>query len=256
MLKRAGMVFRKLVPFVLLGILSGCGGSSGGGGGTPATMAGYWKIWVDDGTGEIGPIPVYFEQTGSALDGPFMIGTVSGSNFTITVQEPGELAVTLSGTTNGTTAQGTFSVPGAFIGTFRMETLQPTGTMTVSGAISGEPTGINTTTAVGVREYSDPALTMLTEVRLVCLDANLEFQLEFDPVGLAVGTLNVGGGVTVEVDYTSDTVSLDPLGTSGTVTVTQYDASGFAGTFNITLDTTDVITGTFDVSWDIDSYEW
>lgn len=241
---------------VLLACVSLFGCSGGGSSGPPADLAGHWLLWVDLTGEEIGPFPLFVSQNGTALDGAAMTGTVSGNSFTLNEMEQGFVVATLSGTVTGNTAQGTMTIPDfSLSGPFRMQPFQPAGSLVVMGEINGEPTNVDTMVAVGAREYSDRALTVLQEVEVTFADANLSLELEFVASGLRTGTLNVGSGVFVDVDYTSDTASFTHVGTGGTMTVTQYDDAGFTAAFSITLDSGDVIVGSFDVVWDIEAYE-
>ena len=137
-----------------------CGGG-GGGGGSPADLTGVWKVFITPTGGvETGPTAIKITQIGSQLDGAGVFGSVSGSSFTVT-SVSASFTTAFIGTVLGGNATGTFTVTGSInaSGTFRLERFTPTGSFTANGTLQTMPIAISETTAVGARDYDDPALT-------------------------------------------------------------------------------------------------
>jgi hypothetical protein len=240
--------------------VAGLGACGGGGGAAPPTidLTGYWQLYMTPtgSTDEAGPSPLFLSQTGAAVDGAAIAGTVSGNSFSITSSPSGLFTIRVDGALVGNEADGTMQVTGLFSasGTFRMVRFAPAGTMTASGTLQGAPISLNTTAAIGSRSYSDAGLTVLEDVKVTAAYGDAQLDLFFTPAGLAVGTLAVPGTVVVTVDYRDDTNVIELDADGGTVTVTAYDNNGFTGSFSLTLPGGGTLTGTFDVVWDIEAY--
>jgi hypothetical protein len=250
--------WRRVLAVLAFAGATACGG--GGGGGAPATydLTGYWQLFLTP-TGsstEVGPMPVYLTQTGSQFGGVDVSGTMNGASFSISASG-GDFTVSLAGTaTSGDEATGTVIFSGAVTGngTFRLERYQPAGTMDASGSLDGNTIASTSSNASGVRCYSDAGLTSLTSVYVVLADANIDLQITFDASGLAVGALSVPGTIGVEILLRIDGAVVSATVSSGTVTVTQYDANGIAGSYSLTT-SVGTITGSFDVAFDIEEYD-
>jgi hypothetical protein len=235
-------------------VLAGCGG--GGGGGGYGTLDGNWQFWLNVTGDEIGPYPVYLIQNGGAIDGANLSGTISGGSFQVTYPGFLGLNLTLSGVVTGNTASGILAITGLPItGTFRMQSMQPDGSMVASGTVAGSAANFNATTAVGGREYSDINKTQLTEVEVSYGDGTIFLELAFSAAGLGVGTLVVGTDIQVEVGYVTDLAQWDVTATGGTLTITRYDGMGIAGTYSIQTPGGSTVTGSFDVDWNYEAYE-
>jgi hypothetical protein len=252
--RRPGRLLATFLP-VLLG-LAACSG--GGGPAAPTVdLSGYWRFYMTPtGSPEIGPSPVFLSQTGAALDGAAISGTVSGNGFTVT-SSPGPFVLSLSGSASPTLATGNLAISGGINanGTFRMVKFVPTGTMSATGTVAGQSVTMTGATAIGSRDYSDASLTILEEVEIALAYGNEHLEIDFSPGGLAIGALAVPGTVTVAVVYRNDVSEVEVDATAGTLTVTKYDGTGFAGSFTLTLPGGGSLTGSFDVSWDIASFE-
>ena len=248
---------RNLVSSLLLLVPVACsGGGGGGGGGAPVDLTGSWLVYVDVTGEEIGPFSVYLNQSGAVLDGVSITGTVSGNTFTATSQDFLGLGLNLSGTVNGTTAQGTLSIANTPItGAFRMTAFAPDGALVASGSVQSQSLNVNANIAAGGREYDDPARTNLTEIEVSFGNGDLYVELQFLPAGLGVGTKTVGSDITVSVEVADDMQSIEADASSGTVTISRYDGNGFAGTYSLTLAGGGTLTGSFDVGWDFESFE-
>lgn len=244
-----------LLPALLTLVgLTSC--SSGGSDAPPIDITGYYKVWLQVGTSpETGPLAAYFSSTNGVVDGPSLTGTVAGSSFVISQVLPGitlDLTGAMTGPDNG---NGTLRVAGFnTTGSFRLERYAPAGTLSVTGNVGGQPTGVASTTAIGLRDYTDEAKTNLEVVSVLSTATDLRFEISFAPAGLAVGTLTPGTDVNVVVAYTSDALINEYNGTGGTVTITKYDNTGLTGTYTISLDSGDTVTGAFDVAFDLEAY--
>jgi hypothetical protein len=189
------------------------------------------------------------------VDGAAISGTVVGNRFVLTAAvDPFTLVV--DGTLVGNTATGTLTITGMInaTGTFRLERFTPSGTTTASGMLQGIAIDLDTDSAVGSRDYSDPGLTVLEEVEVIAAHGDEHLELDFVPSGLAVGTLAVASTVMVVVTYRNDTASIELDATGGTVTITRYDDDGIAGSYSLTLDGGSTLAGTFDVAFDLEAY--
>jgi hypothetical protein len=235
---------------------SSCGG--GGGAAAPTIdLTGYWKLYMTPAGGtESGPAPLFLSQTGAAVDGAAITGTVSGNTFSLTSTVVGLFTLVVDGALVGNTATGTMTISGGInaTGTFRLVGFVPTGTMTATGTINGASVAMSTTAAIGVRDYTDPGLTALSVVEIAAAYGSEHLAIDFSPAGLVAGALAVPSTITATVTYRNDTVVYEQDATSGTVTVTSYDGNGLVGTFTLTLPGGDTLSGSFDVSWDIASY--
>jgi hypothetical protein len=242
---------------LLLG-LSGCGSD---GELLPPTidLTGYWMLYLTP-TGalnENGPSPVFLTQTGAAVDGAAIVGTVSGNTFSLTSAVPGLFTMYVNGALVGNEATGTMLMTGGIsaTGTFRMVGFTPTGTLTATGTLQSTAVNITTNAAIGSRDYTDPGLTVLDEVEIAAAYGSEHFEIDFSATGMAVGALAVPGTVTATVTYRTDAVTIEIPATGGTVTVTTFDGNGFAGSFSLTFPGNETLTGTFTVSWDIAAYD-
>ena len=242
---------------VLLALaLVACGGGSDA---APPTedLTGFWQLFLTPAgsTTETGPSAVYLSQTGAIITGAGTVGTMSGASFSMTV-DSGGLVASFQGLATASSATGTVTLSGPFqaTGTFRLARFAPTGTFEVSGTIDGVMVDLTTTAGYGSLDYADFALTLLDEVEIGAADAHQQIEIDFSPNGLNVGTLGVPSDITAVVLYRSGS-SVTESTSSGTVTITHYDANGIAGSFTLTLDSGDTIGGTFDVSFDIQSYD-
>jgi hypothetical protein len=215
-----------------------------------------WKLFLTPSGGvEIGPSAVKLTQNGTQVDGAGIAGTVTGTSFAIT-SVAATFTTAFLGTIQNGSVTGTFAITGSInaAGTFRLERFTPTGTFTANGTLQTVPVAISETTAAGVRDFSDPALTALVDIDTVVMPHDMHFAVTFGASGLTVGTLGVPGTVTAEVLCRDDTQEIEVSALGGTVTVTQYDANGFAGSYSLMLPGGDTLTGTFDVVYDIDAY--
>ena len=225
----------------------------------PANMAGHWLLYIGDPAGgpvESGPFGMFFAQNGSTLDGLAGTGTVVGNSFSFTQSDP-LFTIDYVGVVIGTSVSGTLTVSGLIsaTGTFRLEQFQPAGTFTASGLVNGNTIDVNSTVAFGQRRYDDVALTNLIQVRVTHTAHDMEFELEFPlPAALSVGTLSAPG-FPVTISFSDDVQSFELPATSGSVTVTKYDATGFASTFSLTMGTGETVTGSFDMIWDVEVYD-
>lgn len=256
---------RSLVLLMCAGTLAfaGCSGSSSGGpaAGTAVDLQGIWKIWATEtGQVEAGPAVLFLSVTGATISGAVVSGTANGSSFEFTSNVQNGIATaqgTLSTTTNGAGTYVTTKTDGTKVtGTFRMEKFSPAGFLSVRGAVLGQTVTHQSSKAVGIRKYLDPAHTQLIECELVTGSVGLSFELDFAPKNLAVGRLTAGLGpqdVAVAVEFSTGSVSARALAVSGTIDVTTYDATSFVGTFTLNLDTGDTVTGIIDVKFDIDA---
>jgi hypothetical protein len=237
--------------------LSACGGGGGGTAAPAVDLTGYWKLYLTPtGGSEAGPAPVFLSQTGAAVDGAAITGTVSGYDVTLTANAA-ELVVTLTGTApTADQAAGNLTVSGLFdaTGTFRMERMYPTGTMMASGTMQGLIVSMAGSAAIGSLEYLDPGLTMLDQVEITLAYGDEHLDIDFTPSGLAVGVLSVPTTVGVTATYRNDSNDVEVEASSGSVTITSYDDDGMSGSFTLSLPGGDTLTGTFDVSWDIRSF--
>jgi hypothetical protein len=250
------MALRLLGAAAILGSI-GCG-SSDTALGTPADLTGYWQLYLTPTGGtEVGPSPVYLSQTGGTVDGAAINGTVVGNTVSLTSTAGGLFTTAFVGMVSGTTIAGTMSISGTITatGTFRLVRFTPTGTMTAVGTIQGISVLMNSTAAIGARDYADQGLTTLAEVEIAMAYGSEHLEIDFSPAGLAVGTLSVPGTITAAVTYRDDLVAIELDADGGTVTVTQYDGTGFAGSFALTLPGGGSLNGTFAVSWDIAAYD-
>jgi hypothetical protein len=234
--------------------------SGGGGGAAPAAFdfTGYWQLFLtpSGSANEVGPLPAYFTQTGSTFGGVDVSGTMSASSFTITASG-GDFTITLAGTaTSADEGAGNATFSGAVTGsgTFRLQRYHPAGTMDASGSLDGHGISSTSTTATGMRKYSDVAHTTLTSVTVVLTDANVDLEIQLDASGLAVGALAVPGTINASIVFRIDGAVVEATPSSGTVTVTRYDGAGIAGSYSL-VTSLGTITGSFDVSFDIASYE-
>lgn len=235
-----------------------CGGSGGGGGPAAYDLTGYWQLFLTPtgGSTEVGPMAVYLAQTGSTFGGVDVSGSMSGATFSITASG-GDFMISLVGSAaNADEASGAVTFSGAVSGngTFRLARYQPAGTMDASGSLDGNTVAATSANATGVRSYSDAALTTLTSVSVVLADANIDLEIQLEPSGLAVGALTVPTTIGVSILLRVDGAVVDATVSSGTVTVTRYDANGIAGSYSLTT-SVGTITGSFDVSFDIEEYD-
>ncbi len=152
-------------------------------------------------------------------------------------------------------ASGTATFTGAINGSgaFDLARFAPAGSFDAVGTLDGVAIDENAIHAIGIRTYSDAALTALTEVTVACTDADIDLELTFDPTHLAVGTLTVPGQLGVDVLLRVDGQILSTTASSGSVTITADDSTGIAGTFTLTT-AAGSISGSFDVAFDIDEY--
>lgn len=237
-------------------LLTACGG--GNGTSAPAFNAtGYWQTTLTDPSSgdETGPYGSYLMQSGSLVDGVAVTGSVAGNLLDMDVLLPGLPSVLeFTGTLSGQQVTGFYTLFGfPLSAAFRMQPFTPTGLVTANGTVGGLAVNVNTTTAFGERKYSDEALTMLTGVDVVHDDGTIRFEIEFDPTSLAVGVLDASVE-SVGVYAGDDNDEFSTVATSGSVTITQYDAGGFVATFNLTLPSAQSITGSFDVAYDLEAY--
>ena len=241
----------------VLPLLAACGG--GGGAAAPTVdMTGYWQVYLTPAgaPAETGPSAVYIAQNGAVLSGAGIAGTVAANAFTMTTNA-GVFVASFTGIASTNAANGTMSLTGLInaTGTFRLARFQPTGTLTVNGTIGADPIALTTTTAAGGRDYGDTMLTMLEEVEVVGADAQQHLEIDLLAAGLALGTRNLPADVDATVTWRRGADITESDVTSGTLTVTQYDAGGFAGSFTFTLQAGGSITGSFAVAYDIESYD-
>jgi hypothetical protein len=232
------------------------------GGGNPAPPAfdatGSWMTWIEDPNTleESGPFGNYvIANTAGILDGVGLTGQVSGNNVYMSV-DIGVGVLTFSGVMATNEVAGTVQFSGVpLTAGFRMQLFTPTGTLTGDGTVGGTTVAADTATAFCERKYSDIALTTLTAVNVWDDDGVTRFGLGFvDPGSLAVGAIDASV-VPIDVTMWNDVVRADIRATSGTVTVTQYDAGGFVATYDLTLPGAESVTGSFDVVFDLDAYE-
>ena len=244
----------------LIAALSLAACSSGGSDPVPPAFdaTGSWMLWLEDPTTmeESGPFGSYvIANAAGNLDGVDMTGQVSGDNLNMSI-DIGTGVLTLSGAMAGSEVAGTATLTGVpVIGNFRMQMFTPTGTLTGNGTVGGTTVAANSTTAFCERSYSDIALTTLTEVQVADDDGVTRFVIDFvQPGSLGVGTIDASI-VPINVINWNDLGRADIQATSGSVTVTKYDASGFAATYNLTLPGGESVTGGFDVVFDLDAYD-
>jgi len=237
--------------------LAACGG--GGNDAAPPTenLTGFWQLFLTP-TGsstETGPTAVYLAQSGATITGAGVIGTMSGASFSMTANS-GAFVAAFNGTATANAATGTVTLTGIInaTGTFPLARFTPAGTFDVSGTIDGATVNLSSTAAYGSLDYGDVALTQLDEVEIGVADANAQLEIAFSPTGLVVGALNVPADITAVVLYRTGATVTEST-SSGTVTITQYDANGIAGSFTLNIDAGGTISGTFDVSFDIQSYD-
>ncbi len=232
------------------------------GGSDPAppsfNATGNWMTWLEDPTTmeESGPFGSYvMANTAGILDGVGLTGQVSGNNLNISV-DIGIGVLTFSGVMVSNEVAGTAQLSGfPQTGNFRMQMFTPTGTLTGNGTVGGTTVAANSTTAFCERNYSDISLTTLAAVNVVDDDGLTRFEIDFvQPGSLGVGTIDASI-VPINVILWNDLGRADIQATSGTVTVTQYDATGFAATYNLTLPGGESVTGGFDVVFDLDAYD-
>lgn len=237
--------------------LAACGGGGGGSTAPAYDLSGHWLLSLTPAgsTTPVGPLAVCLAQTGAAFDGVDVTGSMSGGSFTLQA-DGGAFQLTLSGTAaSADAASGTATFSGAIqgSGTFQLTRFDPAGTMDATGSLDGHPITATSGTAVGIRTYSDAALTALTEVTVAIVAEDIDLELTFDPAALAVGTLAVPSPLAVEVLLRSDGVILSATASGGSVDVTRYDGSGIAGTYSV-VTSVGTITGAFDVAFDIGEY--
>lgn len=236
--------------------LCACGGS--GGGSPPAfDLTGYWQLFLTpSGAAEVGPLPFHLTQTGATFDGVDLSGSMSGTSLTLTA-DGGTFTISLAGTaSSANAAQGNVTLAGSVSGsgTFRLERYQPTGTANVSGTLGGIALNLSSTTATGIRKYSNVGLSTMTAVTVALIDRDFDIQIDLSPTGLTVGTLTLPTNITAEVLCRNDTAIVSATVTSGTVTITSYSTSGIAGSYSLTT-AEGTITGAFDVTFDLESYD-
>jgi hypothetical protein len=248
--------FLRAAGLVVAAGLSACGGGGGGPAAPAIDLTGYWKLYLTPtGGSEVGPAPVFLSQSGAAVDGAAITGTVIGNHISLTTN-PEAFVITLDGTApTPDQVSGNLTISGLFsaTGTFRMERMHPTGTMMATGMMQGLTVEMAGTTAVGALEYLDPELTTLDQVEIVLAYGDEHLEIDFTPAGLTAGLLSVPGMVGVTAVYRNDSTDVEIEATGGTVTITTYDSNGMAGSFNLSLPGGETLTGTFDVSWDIRS---
>ncbi len=240
-----------LMALLIVGLAS-CSGGYGGGSVLGVSAQGHWMQYITitgDPNGEIGPSGGYISQNGTSLNGVDQRGTLIGTLFTITTNENDLTGpVDSVGTLSGDTASGTFvmqqGVP-PIVGTFRMTRFMPVGTMVANGTVGGGTVNINATDAFCERHYTDVALTQLDAVVVKYRGRTSNFDLDISASGLQVGTLVVGTDIFVDVEYETDAAENSSFGLTGTLDITQFDATGIAGTFNINLAGGGSVSGSF-----------
>ncbi|HEX5050390.1 MAG TPA: hypothetical protein VFZ65_01330 [Planctomycetota bacterium] len=237
--------------------LAACGGGGGGTAAPAYDLTGYWQLFLTPaGAPEVGPLPVYLGQTGSAIDGVALTGSMSGASFSVQA-DAGAFTIGLAGTASSAdSAAGTVTLAGAIVGTgtFHLERYQPMGTMSVSGTLDGTTLDLMSSNATCMRSFSDTGLTTLRAVTVILGTAAFDIQIELAPAGLAIGTLSVPGTVTAQVLCRSDTAIVSEDVTSGTLTITRYNINGIMGSYSLTT-AVGTITGSFDVMADLASYD-
>lgn len=232
--------------------------SSGSDPAPPAFNAtGHWMTWLGDPSTmeEQGPFGSYMSQNGATVDGVGVTGTVSGNNLSMSV-DLGLFVLTFNGTMSGNEITGTYMLSGFPVSAdFRMQPFVPAGMFTATGTVGGIPVAVNTTSGFGVRTFDDVGLTNLTGVSVTDDDGAMRFEIDFpQPASLTVGMIDASV-VPVVVDVTEDGGGATVTATSGTVTITMYDANGFAATFNLMLPLGESVNGSFDVAFDLEAYE-
>ena len=244
-------LLRTVLMALLVVGLAGCGGSGYGGGTVFGTSAqGHWMQWVTitgDPNGEMGPSGGYISQNGTSLNGVDQRGTLIGTLFTITTNENDLTGpVDSVGTLSGDMASGTFAMQSQpVIGTFRMTRFMPVGTMVANGSVGGGTVNVDATDAFCERHYTDVAMTQLDVVMIKYRGRTASFELEISSSGLQVGALTVGTDINVDVEYETDAAENSSFGQSGTLDITQYDATGITGTFTINLAGGGSVSGSF-----------
>ena len=232
------------------------------GGSDPAppsfNATGNWMLWLEDPTTmeESGPFGSYvMANTAGILDGVGLTGQVSGNNVNMSV-DIGIGVLSFRGVMASNEVAGTVQLSGVpLTANFRMQMFTPTGTLTGNGTVGGTTVAADSTTAFCERKYSDISLTTLTGVNVFDDDGVTRFGIGFvQPGSLMVGAIDASV-VPIEVTLWNDLSRADIPVTSGTVTVTQYDANGFAATYDLTLPGGESVTGGFDVVFDLDAYD-
>ena len=221
-------------------------------------LPGYWKVWLGSGSVEIGPLPILLPVQGKVILGAGIAGTIEKGGFRIAVVSPdgGTIAATgdLSDETHGSGTLVTTDTAGNQTdGVFRMEKFTPTGTMELSGSISGNDLAHKSTTAVGAL-YSGPGTTVADTVTVYSISDNRLVELRFSTANMPekgeVGIGTSAGRVLAVVNF----ATLDGYGvgtaSAGTLKNVIFDSAGFAADYQIVVGAS-LLTGRFSVGYDI-----
>jgi hypothetical protein len=253
------MRYASIFAVIAMILLVGC---TSGGGGDDDSLTGYWRgtfdsndeggFWYFDESGsDVTARWLYRVYTGTRTADPFTLSGNDGVGMESWSVELSEVGSALSGTYTITSMMGGSS------GTLDLVRQTPTGSLTVTGSISGQSVNISTTMAFG--------RTTVGSNQWYAMFFNKDEYYTLDlrhPSGLSVGgpyTL-IGssfppGPGEIFLSFSADTsagMESDACDT-GSVTITAADSTLMAGTFQVSsfVSKSGSLTGSFDVPFDI-----
>ena len=252
-----------LVLFLVVGCSSG--GNTPVGALVPAgtSLSGWW--WIELGVAfgtdpaEYITIPVNALHQGSNFSFCAEMGVVSGS--TITFADPEAIVPALT-MVNSDRLEGMGTETDPMIGTITTTVVMtrpapaPSGTLTATGMLDGQPVAVSSTAATGVYEVVDPddcnppCPAGSASIQAVdCSDPSNLYSIE---IRVLSGPPMLGNVYTIgpDAEFDFDTASSDAFAMSGTFTLTRADAAvggRMMGTYDVVLDTGESISGAFDV---------
>jgi hypothetical protein len=237
----------RAMKITVIDIVPGCIGVidvEGGEPPVPTDLTGYWDVLLTP-TGGLTRPPhlMYLKQTGSELNGSGgLTGTIEGSTVTFVVGDD-----TLSATI---APDGSFGGPYELWGetgtcVWRRSELT-FGTFALSGLID-----LETDRGLGSKREDEIEYRMDFHVQAGTLQGSLGF---WNMTGLAPGTYEVVSAYDSDPGPNQvgarffETWDTENTGTSGTLTLTRYDATGASGFFAVEFEGGNSLTGSFELN--------